>query len=72
MGLKPSQGELNAALTPIFSHINGVHLIHDDVVIATSTNDEHLKAVKLVLQAVVSHSIHRSAYLQRTRLSFGE
>ena len=57
MGLKPSQGELNAALTPIFSHINGVHLIHDDVVIATSTNDEHLKAVKLVLQAVDEHGL---------------
>ena len=26
MGLKPAQGELNAALAPLFAHIEGVHL----------------------------------------------
>ena len=30
MGLKPAQGELNAALKPLFAHIPQVHVIHDD------------------------------------------
>ena len=41
MGLKPSQGELNAALQPLFAHIPEVHVIHDDLVIATVTEEEH-------------------------------
>jgi len=32
MGLKTSQGELNAALQPLFAHIPEVHMIHDDIV----------------------------------------
>ena len=41
MGLKPSQGELNAALQPLFAHVPEVHVIHDDLVIATVTEEEH-------------------------------
>ncbi len=52
MGLKPSQGELNAALAPLFSHINGVHLIHDDLIIATTTKAQHKKAFREVMKAV--------------------
>ena len=52
MGLKPSQGELNAALFPIFSHISNAHLIHDDVFIATATAEEHVKVINDVMEAI--------------------
>ena len=52
MGLKPSQGELNVVLKPIFSHINNVHLIHDDVIIATKNMSDHIKVVRKVMEAV--------------------
>lgn len=45
MGLSPSQGELNVALRPIFTNIQGAHLIHDDLIIATQTKAEHDQAV---------------------------
>ena len=41
MGFKSAQGELNAVLHPLFSHIPYVHLIHSDLVIATDTINEH-------------------------------
>ena len=52
MGLKPAQGELNTALAPLFLHINGVYRIHDDLVIATPTAEEHKIALQLVMQAI--------------------
>ena len=54
MGLKPAQGELNAALAPLFQHIPSVHLIHDDVIIATDTEEEHLAAIRELMQAIAS------------------
>ena len=52
MGLKPAQGELNAALAPIFSHIQYVHLINDNSIIATPTKSEHKKAFHEVMKAI--------------------
>ena len=52
MGLKPAQGELNAALAPLFAHIEGVHFIHDDLIIATDTIEEHLIAIRKVMEAI--------------------
>lgn len=52
MGLKPSQGELNAALGPVFAHIKDAHLIHDDLIVATETNDEHRQAIEEVMEAI--------------------
>ena len=52
MGLKPAQGELNAALAPLFDHIKNLHLIHDDVIIATSTIEEHLTALHEIMEAI--------------------
>ena len=49
MGLKPSQGELNAALLPIFAHIPNAHLIHDDLIVAAPTNEDHDRAVELCM-----------------------
>ena len=35
MVLKPSQDELNIALKSLFCRLFGVHVIHDDIVVAT-------------------------------------
>ena len=54
MGLKPSQGELNAALLPIFAHIDipNTHLIHDDLIVAAPTDEDHDRSVELCMQAI--------------------
>ncbi len=54
MGLKPSQGELNAALLPIFAHIHipNTHLIHDDLIVAAPTDEDHDRSVELCMQAI--------------------
>ena len=52
MGLKPAQGELNAALQPLFSLLKSVHVIHDDIVIATKTLAEHETMVEQVMAIV--------------------
>ena len=57
MGLKPAQGELNAALTPLFAHIPDTHLIHDDVVIATNTVEEHLAALNEIMETISQHGL---------------
>lgn len=45
MGIKSAQGELNAALAPLFRNIPDAHLIHDDLVVASSNITEHIKAL---------------------------
>ena len=52
MGLTPSQGELNTALQPIFLHIKCGHLIHDDLVVAASSEVEHEHAVEECMKAI--------------------
>ena len=52
MGLKPAQGELNIALKPIFAHLKDVHLIHDDLVLAMKTLNEHIELINEVMKAV--------------------
>ena len=52
MGLKPAQGELNIALKPIFAHLKDAHLIHDDLVLATKTHEEHNELINEVMKAV--------------------
>ena len=49
MGLKPSQGELNSALQPLFSHLPEVHVIHDDIVVATENEVLHVEVMVKVL-----------------------
>lgn len=41
MGLKPASGELSAACTEMFGDLSGVHIIHDHVIVAASTREEH-------------------------------
>ena len=57
MGVKPAQGELNMALRPIFDHISNVFLIHDDLIIAAKSRDEHNKALAAVMEAISNAGI---------------
>ena len=52
MGVKPAQGEFNAALKPIFAHIPNVYLIHDDLSIAVKTFNEHNFALEEVIKTI--------------------
>ena len=52
MGMKPSRGELNTAVSAIFAHILEVHLIHNDLVLAAPNQNDHDKALEQVLQAI--------------------
>ena len=52
MGLKPSQGELNTALLPLFDHIKDTHLIHDDLIIAAKDDKSHNVALEQVMNAI--------------------
>ena len=47
MGVKP-------ALKPLFSHIPNVYLIHDDLIIATKSIEEHLEAIREVIEIMKS------------------
>ena len=57
MGVKSPQVELNAALKPIFSHISNVCLIHNDLIIATKSIEEHLEAIREVMEAIKSKNL---------------
>lgn len=52
MGMKPSQGELNMALAPIFAHIPQAHLIHHDLLLAAKSKSEHDQALEQTLRAI--------------------
>ena len=52
MGLTPSQGELAVALRPIFANIKGIHVIHDDIIAATNTDQEHEQAIEEAMEAL--------------------
>ena len=52
MGCTPASGELTKALRPLFQHIDEVHVIHDDVVIATVDEQDHERVLKQVLQII--------------------
>ena len=57
MGVKPAQGELNMALQPLFANIPQAHLIHDDLIVATTTNAEHNQAIEAVMNVISSAGI---------------
>ena len=52
MGLSSSQGELNVALRPVFAHIENVHVIHDNLVVATITDQEHEETIRQCMEAI--------------------
>lgn len=52
MGTKPASGELNKALTPLFKDIANVHMIHDDLIISTETEEQHNEVVHQTLKII--------------------
>ena len=52
MGVKSAQGELNAALAPLFRNIPDAHLIHDDLIVASKDITSHLEALESCLSAI--------------------
>ena len=52
MGAKPASGELNKFLRPLFSDLPAVHIIHDDLVIATPELGEHEDVTIQVLEII--------------------
>ena len=68
MGLKPAQGDFNVALKPIFAHIPQAHLIHDDLIIAAKTHEEHKEVILQVMQAISNSDLT----LNPEKCSFGE
>lgn len=52
MGLKPTSGELAAACQHIFGHLENVYTIHDDVIIAAKTKQQHDQAMVKFLEQV--------------------
>lgn len=68
MGLKPAEGELNAALRPIFADIPNTHFVQDDLSIATQTMDEHLKILKEVMNAISKSIFTLQKALAKTKL----
>ena len=57
MGVKPAQAELNAALKTIFTHIPNFYLMHDDLIIATKSIEEHLEAIRGVVEVMKSKNL---------------
>ena len=57
MGAKPASGELNKALRPLFSNLPAAHIIHDDLVVATATEEEHELALDQVLQVIAKANL---------------
>ena len=52
MGVKLAQGKLNAALKHFFAYITNVYLIHDDLIIAVKTFNEHNLALEELIKAI--------------------
>ena len=52
MGIKSAQAELNAALQPLFAQVPQAHIIHDDLIVATLTKQEHEKVIKQVMEII--------------------
>ena len=57
MGAKPASGELNKALRPLFKDIAAAHIIHDDLVIATETEEEQETAIIQVLEIIAENNL---------------
>lgn len=52
MGTKPASDELTKALRPLFSLIPHAHAIHDDLILATETPEEHYKVLDTVFHTI--------------------
>lgn len=56
-GALPASSELNNALRQIFSGIPEVFVIHDDIIIATKSQEEHYIILEKVLELLKEHNL---------------
>ena len=61
MGTKPASSELHKALLPLFAHIPDVHVIHDDIIIASKSKEEHTKVLEEVMKIISSPGLSLNA-----------
>ena len=54
LGNMVASGELNKAFMPIFSNIDHTHIIHDDLITATPTLEEHDHVLEIVLNRIIA------------------
>lgn len=52
MGSKPASGELTKALVPLFADVPEAHIIHDDLILATKTKQQHDVVLRKVLTII--------------------
>ena len=52
MGLAPARGEINASLTPLFAHLDRVHVIHDDILIEARDINKHNSLLRQALKII--------------------
>eukprot|EP00112_Aurelia_sp_Birch-Aquarium-sp1_P021838 Seg5974.1 transcript_id=Seg5974.1/GoldUCD/mRNA.D3Y31 product="Retrovirus-related Pol polyprotein from transposon 17.6" protein_id=Seg5974.1/GoldUCD/D3Y31 len=52
MGTKPASTKLTKALLPLLHSIPEAHVIHDDLIVAAKTKQQHDRALNCVLQAI--------------------
>ena len=74
VGLKPAQGELKAALQPLFTQIPQAHLIHDDSVYNYHIQEHNvfLNEVMKILSTAGLTLNPKNVLLERTRLHSGD
>ena len=54
MGCTPASGELSGALRPLFAGMEGVHVIHDDVIVGGSSKIEHDQNLNAACAAITA------------------
>ena len=57
MGAKPASGELTKALLPLFNDIPEAHVIHDDVILATTSRASHLDILNKALETIAQSGL---------------
>ena len=75
MGIKPAQGELNVALRQVFAHFPNAHQIHDDLIVATQTLEEHIQMIEKCMKATAEAGLTLNpakCFLVEMKLLFGE
>ena len=61
MGTSPASGELNKALMPLFRDMPGVHVIHDDLILATKSKEEYEELIDKVLKVILKSGMTLNA-----------
>ena len=64
MGSTPASGELTKALRPLFQHIKGAHIIHDDLIVAGTDDADHDTTLHQVCATIVESGM--SLNLEKT------